>query len=174
MFGRQHSLGLDSTSGEPVQSNHTEIEIYREVCKYKAHLSRQYNCRSLRCSWSCSNYIFILDLTPGFTGLGEDNCKTRRQAFKFGDLVRSILEILRYMLKYDHGSFMFLIGLVPQSPLVIHMTVSSTFPCVASLIMGQFQWRCRYESCHEKRKKIHNKLPQHKSWAKSWIYFHAE
>ena len=24
------------------------------------------------------DYIFILDLTPGFHGLGKDNCKTRR------------------------------------------------------------------------------------------------
>ena len=45
----------------------------------------------------CSNYIFILDLTPGFIGLGKDNCKTRREAFKFRDLVRPILESLRYI-----------------------------------------------------------------------------
>ena len=32
--------------------------------------------------------------TPGFIGLGKDNCKTRRETFKFGDLVRLILEIL--------------------------------------------------------------------------------
>ena len=44
----------------------------------------------------CSNYIFILDLTLGFIGLGKDNCKTSRETFKFGDLVRLILEILRY------------------------------------------------------------------------------
>ena len=42
------------------------------------HLNRQLNCRSLRCSWSiacrrCSNYIFILDLTPGFKGLAKDD-----------------------------------------------------------------------------------------------------
>ena len=43
----------------------------------------------------CSNYIFILDLTHGFIGLGKDNYKTRRETFKFGDLVRFILEILR-------------------------------------------------------------------------------
>ena len=42
-----------------------------------------------------TNYIFILDLTPGFVGLGKDNNKTRRETFKFGDLVRLILEILR-------------------------------------------------------------------------------
>ena len=41
----------------------------------------------------CSNYIYILDLTPGFNRLHKDNFKTRRQTFKFGDLVRLILEI---------------------------------------------------------------------------------
>ena len=35
----------------------------------------------------CSNYIFILDLTPSFGGLGKVNCKTRCEAFKFWDLV---------------------------------------------------------------------------------------
>ena len=71
---------------------------------YKPHLNRQYNCWSLRCSWNiarrrCSNCIFILDLTLGFNGLGNDNCKTRRETFKFGDLVRHILEVrwYRYM-----------------------------------------------------------------------------
>ena len=46
---------------------------------------------------SLSNYIFILDLTPGFIGLGEYNCTTSRETSKFGDLVRLILEILRYL-----------------------------------------------------------------------------
>ena len=40
-------------------------------------------------------YIFILDLTPGLNRLGKDNCKTRRESFKFCDLVRLILETLR-------------------------------------------------------------------------------
>ena len=35
----------------------------------------------------CSNYIFILDLSPDFNGLGKDNCKTNRETFKFWDLV---------------------------------------------------------------------------------------
>ena len=43
----------------------------------------------------CSNYIFILNLTPGFNGLGKDKYKLRREAFKFWDLVRLILETLR-------------------------------------------------------------------------------
>ena len=66
------------------------------------HLSRQLNCRSLRCSWSiacrgCSNYIFILDLTPGFKGLGIDDFKTRWESFRFWDLLRLISETLRYL-----------------------------------------------------------------------------
>ena len=49
-----------------------------------SHISRQLNCWSFRCSWSiacrrCSNYIFILDLTPGFNEMGKDSCKTRRE-----------------------------------------------------------------------------------------------
>ena len=37
------------------------------------------------CSWSITcRYIFILDLAPGFNGLGKDNCKTRRETFSFG------------------------------------------------------------------------------------------
>ena len=38
---------------------------------------------------------FILNLTPGFNGLGKDNYKMRREAFKFWDLMRLILETLR-------------------------------------------------------------------------------
>ena len=81
---------------------------------YKTHLSRQLNCWSLRCSWSiacrrCSNYIFILNLTPGFNRLGKDKCKIRWESFKFCDLVRLILQILWYMsiflmAKLPHGS----------------------------------------------------------------------
>ena len=60
----------------------------------------QLNGWSVRCSWSiacrrCSNYIFILNWTPGFNGLGKDNYKMRREAFKFWGLVRIILETLR-------------------------------------------------------------------------------
>ena len=55
------------------------------------------NCWSLRCSWSmvcrrCSNYIFILDRTPGFSGLRKDYCKMRWETFKFWDLVHLILD----------------------------------------------------------------------------------
>ena len=39
------------------------------------------------------NYMFILDLTRGFNGLDKGNNKTRRETFKFRDLVRLILEV---------------------------------------------------------------------------------
>ena len=78
------------------------------------HLSRQQNLWSLRCSWSiacrhCSNYIFILDLTPGFNGLGKAKCKTRREALMFRDLVRLVLEVWRHnfishSMRSSHGN----------------------------------------------------------------------
>ena len=43
--------------------------------------------------------IFILDLTPDFNVSGKDNCKTRRETFKFWDLLRLILEVWRYVLR---------------------------------------------------------------------------
>ena len=64
----------------------------------------------LGCSWSiawwrCSDYIFILDLTPGFNGLGKDNCKTRRQSSKFWDLVhfyiRDFTAVTRDLYSYN-------------------------------------------------------------------------
>ena len=45
-----------------------------------------------------SNYTFIFDLTPGFNGLGKDNCKTRQKSFKLCNLMRLMLNILRYVL----------------------------------------------------------------------------
>ena len=44
---------------------------------------------------AAANYIFILDLAPGFNGLGKDNCKTRQETFKFWDLMRLILQRCR-------------------------------------------------------------------------------
>ena len=49
-------------------------------------------------------YIFILALTPGFNGLGKDNCEMRWETFKFWDLGRLILEGWWYMChcKWNH------------------------------------------------------------------------
>ena len=53
----------------------------------KTRLFRLWNRWSLRCSWSnacrrCSNYIFILDLTPGFGIIQKNYYKTRRDMIK--------------------------------------------------------------------------------------------
>ena len=71
--------------------------------KYRIHLSRQWNCWSRRCIWSitcrhCSNYIFILDSTPGFNESGKDNFKTRWKTFMFWDSMRLILAVWQYFL----------------------------------------------------------------------------
>ena len=69
------------------------------------HIDKQFDQRIIRCMnyifrhtvkpliarWRCSNYIFNLDLTPGFNGFGKHNCKTRRELFEFWDLMRLIL-----------------------------------------------------------------------------------
>ena len=79
--------------------------IYRQtsnISHFLVSYSRQYSCWSFRCSWSmtcwcCSTYIFIQDLTTGFNGLGQNNCKTRLETCKFLDLVQLILEIWQYI-----------------------------------------------------------------------------
>ena len=52
-----------------------KLNEYTQISNIR-HISRQQNCWSLRCSWSsvcwrCLNYMFILDSTPGFNGLGK-------------------------------------------------------------------------------------------------------
>ena len=74
----------------------------RETSNISRNLNGQKSCWSLRCSLSIAcrryyDYIFILDLTPGFNGLDQDNCKTKLGSNKFWDLVRLILEVLRYV-----------------------------------------------------------------------------
>ena len=96
-----NKCSLSTNAGLLLNQNHfnqsdAETWIICENC----HISN-ISCTLVgRCSWSiacrrCSNYIFILDLTPGFNGLGKDNCKMRQQTFKFWDLVQFILEVWR-------------------------------------------------------------------------------
>ena len=42
-----------------------------------------------------SSYIFILNLTPGFNGLGKAHCKRRQETFKFWELMQLILKVLQ-------------------------------------------------------------------------------
>ena len=83
-----------------VPFNVQDARTYRQV-SYKAHFNRPLNCWSLRCilriaCTRCFNHILILHLTHGFNTLHKDNCKPRREPFKFWDLVRLISENLRY------------------------------------------------------------------------------
>ena len=75
---------------------------WRKICRQNSNtrliLVSKKKCWSLRCMWSiacrrCYNYIFILDFTPGFNRLGKDDCKTRREIFKYLDLVRFYLTV---------------------------------------------------------------------------------
>ena len=64
------------------------------------------NCSYVLSAKTCnkiSNYIFICHLALGFNILRKDNCKPRRETFKFWELVSLILENLRYfwVLKWD-------------------------------------------------------------------------
>ena len=91
---------------EPMVGYFADAYIHRLPSIYQStypqnsniYLSRQKHCWSLRCSWSitcrrCSNYIFILNLTPGFSDLGKDDCKTGRETFTFWDLMWLILAV---------------------------------------------------------------------------------
>ena len=70
--------------------NHTHIVCIPSSLSYKLHLSRQWNCWSLRCCcWSiacrrCSNYIFILDLTLGFNRLSNETSNEKRNIYVMG------------------------------------------------------------------------------------------
>ena len=68
---------------------HSKTQIFK-IRKSAAKLSRALVGIKITqmCSWSiarrrCPNCIFILDLTPGFNRLGNDNCKMRRETFQF-------------------------------------------------------------------------------------------
>ena len=107
LYEKSRSVGMLSSTTRCSLSEWLFEDILQNIwdlpsnLEYKLHLSRQYNCWSLRCSCSiacrhCSNYIFILYLTPGFNGLGRHNCKTQQETFTCWDLVQHNLEVWWY------------------------------------------------------------------------------
>ena len=44
--------------------------------------------------------VFLIETAPWLQWIGQNNCKTKQETFKFGDLVQLILEVWWYM----HGS----------------------------------------------------------------------
>ena len=77
------------------QRSNGKINVHRfalgRCIWWQARFVWRYACRR------CSNCIFILDSTPGFNGLGKDNCKTRRKTLRFWDSVRPVLEVWQYI-----------------------------------------------------------------------------
>ena len=88
--------------------------------------THKWNYSSIRCSWSivyrrCPHYIFILDFTPGFDGLVKANCKTRRETFKFWNLMRLLIEMWRYVIKHT---------------VTMHQYLSWQFSYLANMLTG--------------------------------------
>ena len=127
---------------------------------YKPHFSRQLNCWSLRCSWSitcrrCSNYIFFLNLTPGFNGLGKDNYKMKWEAFKFWDSVRLILETLRYMANATHWWLWYKFYKLAWQMWVWNLVITQKhIPSLIIIGMFQFEWH-NYKNIHKWIIQIH-------------------
>ena len=68
-------------------NSHLEVKN-GQTCNIRRASIGNKMCWSVRCIWSticwrCSNYIFILDFTPGFNRLRKENWKTRREILKF-------------------------------------------------------------------------------------------
>ena len=82
-----------------------KIIIYRQISNIRRTLVDNKMVDHSDVFRTSLNYIFIIDLTSGFGGLGKDNSNTRRETFKFSDLMRLILEIWRYVYKYGKTVF---------------------------------------------------------------------
>ena len=71
-------------------------------------------------------------ITPGFNGLGKDNCKTRRETFMFGDWVRLMLENWQYyflMFVTSRNDFIVMMLRAPLAVFGITPVLSSQTGC---------------------------------------------
>ena len=69
------------------ESGEEQIKGYGKVTQNTEIFSTKYG----------NNILEVGSPASGFNGLGKDNYQMRREAFKFWDLVRLILETLRYI-----------------------------------------------------------------------------
>ena len=92
-------------------------------------------------------HTFILDLTPGFNGLGKDICKTKRETLKFWDLVWLILEVWQYMPRISYA--------LPMVSCLAVVGTSALHPYLSGLFY--YHWRYKIGS-----------LPMNKSWQR-WL-----
>ena len=124
------------------------ICMYRQNSNIRRTLDGK--CRSLRCSWSiayrrCSNYIFFLDLTLGFNGLGKDKSKTRREPFKFWYFVCLILDILRHMyIKPCHNVFIMYIYTTAQRSILNSPCRTCPAKLLFVVLFSYFCYKCLF------------------------------
>ena len=133
------------------------------------HVSRQWNCWPLSCSWSttcfrCFNYIFILDLTPGFKWIRQRQLHDgMRNLYVFGFDAPTI-----YPKKYSHG-FCFAVlccgSTLTDFPISIRLTSlalwqSNDCPSASKATLMNmdkyFMW-IHYERLYNHNKAKHNK-----------------
>ena len=88
-----HVFIISSSCLEICQNFPWSVEMYRQTCNISRTLVGNKIVDHSDACRRCSNCIFIHDLTLGFNGLGKDNFKSRRETFKFWDLVLLILEV---------------------------------------------------------------------------------
>ena len=73
------------------ERDHLVGGFFQTYCKTSNIRCTQVDNKILIAKYSCSNYILILDLALGFTGLGKDNCKMKQETVKSCNLVHLIL-----------------------------------------------------------------------------------
>ena len=104
-FSRNINMHYGDVIMSAIATQSTVVSIvYPTVCSGAGQRKYQSSPSLAFVRSSCSNYIFILDLTPGSNGLGRDNCKTRRESFKFWGLVRLSLEVWQQSKSSAHST----------------------------------------------------------------------
>ena len=76
------------------------LQVQQRVHKHKLRIAFvNYRDVANKCYRRCFNYIFILDFTAAFIGLGKDNRKTKWETYKFSNLLCLILEVILFILR---------------------------------------------------------------------------
>ena len=85
-------------------SNKVQDEIIHPFLNFSGATIEVWECVNNSMSRRCSKYIFILDITPGFNRLGNNNGTTGRETLKLWDLLRLLLGVWRYLRTARHSS----------------------------------------------------------------------
>ena len=85
------------------------VEIHSWCCAWLCKFTRTWCWLRV---FICLQHVLV---TPGFNGLGKDNCKTRRETFRLWDLVHLTLEVWRYWPCYNDTTLYSLLSSEPHS-----------------------------------------------------------